>query len=99
MQRYKILVKLPYKLLLIKVINNNYLSFQSTKTGTTWDRALYFESETLNATFGGTVIASQGFIGNASTATTLQTARNIALGGDVTGTATSFPCSSHLYTS
>lgn len=73
-----------------KDANNNYLSFQSTKTGTTWDRALYFESETLNATFGGTVTASQGFIGNASTATTLQTARNIALGGDVTGTATSF---------
>lgn len=73
-----------------KDANNNYLSFQSTKTGTTWNRALYFESETLNATFGGTVTASKGFIGNASTATTLQTARNIALGGDVTGTATSF---------
>lgn len=39
------------------------------------------------ATFGGTVTASAGFIGNASTASTLQTARNIALSGDVSGSA------------
>ena len=42
----------------------------------------------------GTVTAALS--GNASTATTLQTARTIAIGGDVTGTATSFNGSANI---
>ena len=46
----------------------------------------------LDAAGGGTAALS----GNATTATTLQTARTIAISGDVTGTATSFNGSANI---
>jgi hypothetical protein len=46
----------------------------------------------LDAAGGGTASLS----GNATTATTLQTARTIAISGDVTGTATSFNGSANI---
>lgn len=60
---------------------------------------------TVNATSGDTAIAGTlgvsgaitgSLTGNASTATTLATARTIAISGDVTGTATSFDGSSNI---
>jgi hypothetical protein len=58
----------------------------------------------LTATFAGVVEASVGFsgtltgavVGNASTATTLQTARDFSLAGDVTASAVSFNGSGNL---
>ena len=60
-----------------------------------WLDIMKISMNTKATTFAGSVTATS-FIGNASTATTLQTARNIALGGDVTGTATSFDGSADI---
>jgi hypothetical protein len=49
-----------------------------------------------NTTITGTLGVTGGITGNVNTATTLQTARTIAISGDVTGTATSFNGSANI---
>ena len=53
-------------------------------------------SVTGTSTFTGALTATGGVVGNASTATTLQTARTIGISGDGTGTATSFNGSANI---
>lgn len=53
--------------------------------GTEPNKSFYWEEATDRWTFGTESVVASQFIGNASTATTLATARTISLGGDLSG--------------
>lgn len=55
--------------------------------GTEANKSFYWEEATDRWTFGTESVVASQFIGNASTATTLATARTISLGGDLSGSA------------
>lgn len=55
--------------------------------GTSANKSFYWEEATDRWTFGAESVVASQFIGNASTATTLATARTISLGGDLSGSA------------
>lgn len=70
-------------------VSNDFTSAASNNVANT------IVSRDSSGNFGaGTITAA--VVGNASTATTLQTARNIAISGDVTGNATSFNGSANI---